>query len=305
MSSPASPPSDIAVRQNTPPLLRLLKARQWRWKVVERWQKSQIIAVVAAPLLSVTLGLVIEETRPWISLLAVCLTIADTAWIDRSYKQALKAAAKASELFDITLMHLPWSTLAAGKPPTPEETDRASRGWERLSKPYPVENWYSTEVDRAPLPLARAICQRTNLSYDADLRRISRVLLFAAATLIVIIVFALGLASSRGFSEWVLAAGVPAAPFVAWALRESYRQADAATVNEAVLAEAERLIEDIIGGRCDEGLASLRSREIQNAIYSGRAKTVLLFPGIYKLCRSDAEQKMYAAAKYWIEKAGL
>jgi hypothetical protein len=60
-----------------------------------------------------------------------------------------------------------------------------------------------------------------------DLRLMYRALLAGAAALIVITVLALGLASSRGFSEWVLAAWVPAAPFVAWVLRERYCQADA------------------------------------------------------------------------------
>lgn len=298
-------PSDIAVRQNAPDLLRLLKARQWRWAMAQRWQKLQLAVVLVAPLLSATLGQVAAASRPWIAFLAVCLTIADTAWVDRCYKEALKAAAKASELVDVTLMRLPWSALAAGKKPTPEETERAARGWPKLRSPFPVENWYSAEVDRAPLALARAICQRTNLSYDADLRRQNRELLSWLAATIMLLVLALGLIGSQKFSDFVLAAWVPAAPFVAWALRERYRQADAVTSNEGVLAEGERLIEDIIAGRCDDATAEARSRLVQDAIYGGRARTVLLFPGLYRLRRDDAEHAMHASAKYWIEKAGL
>lgn len=295
----------IATKQNTPAMLRLLKARQWRWRVAEHWQLTQIVTVLTAPLLTATFGLIYPESRPWISLLAVALAIADTAWIDRCYKNALKAAAKASELFDTTLMELPWSTLTAGQRPGPEETDRAARGWDTLKDPYPVKNWYSGEVDRAPLPLARAICQRTNISYDADLRRLNRTLLDIAATAIAFVLFVLGLASSQGFAEWVLAAGVPAAPFIAWALRDRFRQADAVTSNEQVLAEAERLIDAVISGTCDAAKADASSRELQSAIFAGRARTVLLFPGLYKLRRADAEQKMHAGARYWIEKAGL
>lgn len=298
-------PSDIAIRQNAPDLIRLLKARQWRWAVAVRWQKLQLAVVLTAPLLSVTLGQIQPTSRPWISFLAVCLTIADTALVDRWYKEALKAAAKASELFDVTLLKLPWSKLSAGREPTPEETERAARGWTRLRNPFPVEDWYSAQVDRAPPPLARAICQRTNLSYDADLRRRNRDLLSWLATAIMLLVIGLGLVSSQRFSDFVLAAWVPAAPFVAWALRERYRQADAVTLNEGVLAETERLIEDIIAGRCDETSAEARSRLVQDAIFGGRARTVLLFPGLYRLRRNDAEHAMHASAIYWIEKAGL
>lgn len=303
-SNPASSNSDIAARQNTPAMQRLLKARQWRWTRAERWQLGQIFAVLTPPMLALLLAPFVPAARPWVSLLAVVLTITDTALIDRCYKDALKAAAKASELFDTTLMHLSWNSLAAGKKPSPEETDEAADGWGRLKAPYPIIDWYSKHVDRAPLPLARAICQRTNLTYDADLRRINKNLLAIVATALSLSVFVLGLISTQGFSEWVLAGGVPSAPFVTWALRERYRQADAVTANDGVLTEAERLIEDIANGRCDDEQARTRSRAIQDAIYSARARTVLLFPRLYILRRKDAERKMDSGADHWLQIAG-
>lgn len=304
MSSSAHPRSAIALKQNTPVAQRLLKARQWRWIVSGRWQRGQLFLVLAAPLLVITLGLYDPAAKPWISFFAVCTTLLDIAWVDRQYRKSLKVAARASELFDVHLFDLEWNGLAAGKPPTPEETDRAVRKWHKLKAPYPVEDWYSTEVDRAPLGLARAICQRTNLSYDSDLRGLYVMIINGGAVAISVTVLIIGMFSTATFPDFVLAGWVPAAPFLFWAIRERFRQVDAIDANAPITAEAEKLITKIIDHGCDDEECRFQSRLMQNAIFSRRATTVLLLPGIYKYRRPDAERDMHAGAAYWVEKAG-
>ena len=298
-----SQPSDIAERQNEEPYQRLLKARQWRWAVAVRWQTAQLGIVLAAPILAITLGLAVPAAKPFISFLAVCLTIADVTLIDRAYKAALKSAARASEIFDVQLLKLSWHNLVAGKRPTPEETDSAARGWERLRFKRPILNWYAIDVDKVPMGLARVICQRTNLTYDSDLRSLYRTLLDVLAIAVAIIIIVVGLLSRMIFADFVLAAWVPAAPFLTWALRERFRQSDAIKANESVIQEAENLIEAVIARTCADDVCLVRSRSLQDAIFQRRATTVLLFPGIYHCRRADAERDMLAAADYWVNKA--
>jgi len=297
--------SGIGIRQNQSAVLRLLKARQWRWAVAARWQMAQLILVLVAPMLSVTLGQYQPHSRPLISFIAVCFGIADTAFLDRVYREALKSAARASELFDTMLFRLNWNALAAGKRPSPEDTNRAVRGFDNLRGPQPIADWYSPKVDGAPLPLARAVCQRTNVSYDADLRTIYRNILWAVVTIVVIALVVTGLWRRVEFSDYILGAWVPTAPFITWTVREAFRQTDAIRANEGALAEAEKLINEIIAGQADPATAEARSRALQDAIFANRAKTVLLFPGIYRLRRDDTEHKMHASAEHWLEKAGI
>lgn len=303
MISSISPTSGIATQQNTVGFQRLLKARQWRWAIAVRWQIAQLILVLITPMLALTLGTWFPETKSWIAFLAVCLTLADVAWIDRAYKAALKSAARASEFFDCQLLQLDWNSVVAGKAPTPEETDRAARGWERLRKKGPITDWYSSDVSKVSPGLARVICQRTNLAYDSDLRRLYRGALDICALFIAVCVIGLGLISSQKFSDFVLSAWVPTAPFFIWALRERFRQADAVHSNEPVITEAEKLISDVIAGSCDDINCKTRSRLLQDAIFYRRATTVLLFPGIYKYRRADAEREMQAGAAFWVDKA--
>lgn len=297
--------STIAARQNLPEAQRLLKARQWGWIVAGRWQLAQLVTVLAAPILVITIGLIVPGSKPWISFFAVCTTLLDIAWIDRQYRKSLKLGARASELLDVHLFELDWNGLAAGKQPTPEETDRSVRRWNELKDPNPIKDWYSSEVDRAPLGLARAICQRTNLSYDSDLRSLYVTIINAGAVAIAVLVLVIGMFSTGTFADFVLAGWVPSAPFLFWALRERFRQIDAIEANAPITAEAEKLIAQVIDGGCDEEECRFQSRLMQNAIFSRRATTVLLLPGIYKNRRPDAERDMHAGAAYWVNKAGL
>lgn len=297
--------STIAIRQNLPEAQRLLKARQWRWLVAGRWQLAQLFTVLTAPILVITFGLLFPSLKPWISFFAVCTTLLDIAFIDRQYRKSLKLAARASELLDVHLFELDWNGLAAGKPPTPEETDRSVRRWDKLKNPNPIKDWYSSVVDRAPMGLARAICQRTNLSYDSDLRSIYVTIINTGAVVIALLVLAIGMFSTATFADFVLAGWVPSAPFLFWALRERFRQIDAIDANAPIITEAEKLIAKIIDHGCDDEECRFQSRLMQNAIFSRRATTVLLLPGIYKYRRPDAERDMHAGAAYWVDKAGL
>lgn len=303
MTTHGSELSDIGVRQNENACQRLLKARQYRWAVVVRWQITQLVLVLAAPILAITFGIALPAAKPYISFLAVCLTLGDVTLVDRAYKSALKTAARASELLDVELLKLDWHSLVAGKPPTPEESDSAVRGWERLRSKGSIQDWYALDIDKVSMGLARAICQRTNLTYDSDLRGLYRLLLDVVIVAAVLVIIVAGMASQVTFADFVLAVWVPAAPFLTWGLRERFRQADAVKANEPVILEAERLIEAVIAGDCADHDCLARSRALQDAIFQRRATTVLLFPKIYKFRRPDAEREMQAGAAYWVGKS--
>jgi hypothetical protein len=297
-------PSLISNRERDPDKRRMLMARHWRWTVATRLQCWQIALVLTAPLLAIMVGIPLPGARPLISFLAVAATMVDVTLVDRRYRAALKAAASASELFDTSLLKLPWNSLAAGKPPRPEEIDGAARRWAQKAGTEQPEPWYAVEVDAAPMGFARVVCQRTNLTYDSDLRRLYVRFLDAFAAFVGLVVLVAGLASSARFGDFVLTVWVPAAPILTWTLRERFRQADAIAGNDPVIAAAEALLEDMIAERCEADDCERRSRALQDSIFLRRSSTVLLFPGIYHLQRPDAERDMRAAARYWIERAG-
>lgn len=295
--------SDIAVRQDQDDAFSLMEARQWRWHIADIWQLSQLILVVAVPAALAILGLVAPSLKPAVSFAAVLITLLDVLLIDRQYRKSIKTAARMSELLDVELFRLPWNTLAAGSKPDIEEIKRATRCGSEMVESNEWKGWYSSEVDRVPLSLARLICQRTNLFYDSDLRRIYIVLLTSIILAISGTVFAIGLFSSATFGEFVLSGWVPASPLAIWALREGWRQRDAVDANAPVKAEAERLLNLALRGERTDVELEADSRLMQNSIFVRRSTTPLLFPGIYKLRRRKSEEAMHDGAAHWVSLA--
>jgi hypothetical protein len=295
--------SDIAIRQDQPREFSYMEARQWRWRVAVKWQVAQLSIVVALPALLAIIGFISPTLKPVISFVAVAITLCDIIFIDRQYRKAIKTAARMSEVLDVDLFQIPWNKLAAGPKPDAEDVKRAARCGSRMATRDDWKGWYASVVDNVPLPLARLICQRTNLVYDSDLRGIYIILLSVIGSGICLIVFLAGMVSSATFGEFVLTSWVPASPLAIWALREGWRQRDAVEANAPVKAEAERLLHLAIAGDRTDAQLEADSRLMQNSIFVRRSTTPLLFPGIYKLRRRKSEDAMHDGAAYWVDLA--
>jgi len=296
--------SDIGARQNGADMLRLLKARQWLFQVAFRWQVTQLFAVVLLPIAFAIAGIAWSDLKPIVAAAAAVVAIADAAFFDRSYRRAIKSAARAAEEFDTQLLRMPWSSLAAGARPDPEAIQAAAEKFDAWKDERGLKDWYPPSVDRAPLFLARIICQRSNLTYDSALRRefTRNLAILVAAIAAVIGLF--GIVTSSTMSDVFLSAFVPPAPIIIWALREYFRQRDAAEANDVIQRESERLLQAAIGGACSADDCASQARQLQSALFARRSTNPLLLPFLYKWRRPRLERNMDAGAEHWLREAG-
>lgn len=297
-------PSRLNIEQETPPIRRLFLARQGLYDVAKRWQLAQLLLVVGLPVAGAIWGVLDPQHRSVVSAVAVFITLLDVLVLDRQYRKSLKRAAKGAEHFDTALFKLPWNPLSVGPPLSAEEIERHYRA--RIARTNDPEKigWYPTAVGRAPLHIARVICQRANVSYDSALRRHYALLLLITVCIVSASIFMIGLLRSATLAEVVLTALVPPAPLLIWVLREYFRQSDAADANETVQKESEALLNKVIAEQCDEPSCTAQSTQLQSALFARRAANPLLFPGVYKLRRTPLEGEMDAGAEHWLQKAG-
>ena len=294
--------NSIPERQNFHEFLRLLRARSELYRQAVHVQVAQLTLTVLVPVIIAITGVLVPSTRPYVATTAIAITLLDIALLDRTMKRRLKIAALVCEEFDCALLNLPWNRFTAGKRPEPETIASADRRWpEGNSK---LLNWYPAAVGVAPLHLARIVCQRTNLWYDATLReRYSNVLL-VVALFIVLALVAVGLIANLTLTDFVVTILSPCAPLLSWALRDAFRQRDAADAQKTARGEAEALWELVIDGGCTDEECTRRSREFQNTIFQRRVSNPLLFPLIYKRLRPGMEADMNQGAAALLEQAG-
>jgi hypothetical protein len=292
--------NQIAEDQNKDVFQRLMRARSRVYTEAVRLQVAQFISIVVLPMLGALIAIYNATSRPYVAFGALILTIIDVLWLDRAQRQKLKIAAKISEAFDCGVLRMPWNQFSAGKRVDAEAIDAAARSFN--GNEQKLMDWYPKVVANAPLSLARIVCQRTNLWYDGKLRRFYGKLLVVGAFQLTLLLLVAALVVNLNMVDFV-AVITTAAPVLIWAIRENFRQSDAADALEFLKGEAEALFDRAKTGLCADIECEQKSREFQDAIYNRRASNPLIFPMIYRLMRSNMEESMNAGAEALLQEA--
>ncbi len=295
--------NNIAAQQNEPRMLDLLKARRATYDRATLAQVFQLIVVIALPLCLAILGLVCPESRPWVAITSFFAVIVDAWVLDRRQRLLIGRAAKISEQFDCELLGMDWDAFAAGRQVDPETITSARRSFKGIEKDF--RDWYPAIPSTAPLHLARLICQRANLWYDSSLRRRLGDWLGIAVGIVLFVILLIGLAGHLTLADFSIVLLAPATPFVSWAIRERFRQVDAAAAIEVIKGEAENMTTLAIGGTASADDCDRWSRRFQSAIYARRVSNPLLLPLMYRFMRVEKEIEMTAGAEELLRQAGI
>lgn len=295
--------SDVSRRQNSTEFLLLLKAREGSYKTARWWQALQLIAAVLVPFLGGFAAMRWPDYKPLIAGYSLLIAILDTTIIDRCQRAAIKVSAKISEKFDCELLDMPRNPFVTGKDPDPEDIAAyASKIDPKQAEK--LENWYPSVVDRAPIEVARLVCQRANLWYDKRVRSTYLNVLVALPIAYVSLLAGWALLTEASGANVVLSALAPAAPILSWSLRERIRQAEAIDANLSLNSEVEKAWSSLLDLKTDTDKARSRSRQLQDGIFNRRASSPLPFPFIYKLIRKKSETLMNHGAEEYIKSAG-
>lgn len=289
--------NDIPRIQNEEPQQRLLWARRELFARGKLVLSIQLLLTVVVPVIGAVVAAFVPALRPYVAFFALIVAILDSTVVDRWHRNLRRTAAKMQEQFDTTVLQLHWDDFTAGDRVARELIHGLSKRFNFLRKDEELIDWYPVGVRNAPLYLARIICQRSNLWYDAELRRgYARLVLGLSIALTVFLLFVAMLAGLT-VESLVLSVLSPATPIVIWGLREFFRQKDSADRLDRLLTNADRLWERARKGGCSEPECMTASRQFQNAIYEHRSSSPLTFSWLYRLQRSSLEERMNRAAE--------
>jgi len=283
----------IAQDQDTLAFQRLLKARQRIYTDATHYQIVQLILTVVLPVLGAVLAFLYSEARPYVALYGLIATALDVMWIDRIQRRLLKVAAKISEEFDCGVLKMQWNEFVAGKREDAEAVDAAARRWN--DNESSIKGWYTGISPLVRHSAARLVCQRMNLQYDALLRKKYGTYLIWGAGLSVIALIVGSAMRDLKLLDFV-AIATTVSPAIFWAVREQFRQSDAAATNETLKGEAEKYLASVKTNGCDDAECEKRSRELQDAIFQRRVANPLVLPFVYRAMRSELEQQAQAGA---------
>lgn len=296
--------NDIYKKQVQPRMLDLLRARTLIYRRAKNYQAIGLVISLGLPVVGLAAAALFPASKPFIALFAFTFSYLDVLFFDPWLRRQLKAAAKLQEDFDCSVLRMDWNAFLAGSRVDPEQVfDDACKTLSAKDEKRLLD-WYPLTVNVLPLHLARLVCQRTNIWYDSALRKRYRIVLLFG---VIALMFSVGVGSlwiDTTMTSFVLSVLAPMTPVMIWALRERNRHAATCELLDRLNEDVMKLIEKSCAGATEQEI-SMRSRELQDAIYNHRVSSPLIFDWIYNHLRSRMEERMNAGAQELVDRLRL
>ncbi|MGE3271322.1 MAG: S-4TM family putative pore-forming effector [Chloroflexota bacterium] len=160
------PPESIAARQNLSANIDLLAAQRQLYSEAKQLRRVRAWSVAAMAVIGVAVPFVASDLVKGAGVVGFIVTVVQ--WIIGIIeKRRTKMAATVQEQFDTSVFPLPWNSVL-GNRVDPEDLVAAARRF--TGDRNDLMNWYRIPTE-TPRPLDILLCQRSNLRWDAALRR--------------------------------------------------------------------------------------------------------------------------------------
>jgi len=216
-----------------------------------------------------------------------------TPWIRR----LRDLAARIQELFDTKVLGLDWSEISVGKKPDPEviheEANKHGLEGKCISG---LKNWYPIIIDGVPEIFGIVICQRSNVWWDARMRRKYAFYIRIFLISIAIGLIGYGLYEKKDMFDFLAYLVAPLASTYIFGYRQMMEQSAAADRLDNLKEISEKIWKDALSG---EELATLKikCRALQDQIFKHRKENPPIFDFLFKWFRDGNESLMNKGAE--------
>lgn len=294
--------NNIPQEQNSQRKLELLAAQRQLYSDAKNLQMISVIMSVPVVIAWSILVALFPPLAVYAAFWGIVATLLELLIFSRLQKNAQEKAAKIQQIFDCEVLQFNWASLNCGVRIEPETIIDASKRYKRKKGNFTeLQNWYPVSVDQLPIYQARVICQRSNVWWDAQLRRrYSKWIVFILFALTVI-VFVIGLIGGLTLEKFLLAVLAPLTPAFVFGLRQYTEHNEAAVRLDRLRENAEALVQEIINRRYTPQDFEKESYSLQTQIYDNRRRSPLIQDWLYSQLRNEDEEKMNKGAESLVQ----
>jgi len=289
----------ISQRQNDPQELDLQRAAFTSHRLGQRLEalRASVSVLLAAASILATL---VNALAPTITVLGFAWALLVVVVIDGAIKREALRAAVIQEAFDTRLYRMDWNPACVGPPVTEEDLHQLIRQFrKRRDREDRIRDWYP-DTTGVHWPYDVFLCQQTNLSWDARLRRRYAIFLLVMVVgwtvLGAVVAIAAGLTVVQALLRWY----VPSLAALRLGLETRRTQQDVAAERERLLklirAELDRATPGPIGSDEQARLLTF-SRGVQDGIFTTRRQVARVPGWFYERFRAGDEEDMHQAAQ--------
>ena len=287
----------ISKDQNTPRQLERLAAQRYLYSTAKYFLTIQLFLDLVSPIVLAVVVALFPGFGIYGALLALIILVSDS-YLEDFQSSKREQAAGIQELFDCDLLNLQRHDLIARNIPDTVEIMEAAERYKRSDPTYQaLKDWYSPEVDKLPLYLARLVCQRINCLWDVQLRR--KYLQWVGMVFFVLCAIVIMVALVKGLTvgNFLLVIIAPLLPALGWIIREFRGQNEAVRRKEELKRYAEELWTDAMKKSVSIAEIERKSRGLQDQIYYNRCNNPLILDMFYKYLQPKNEAQMNRSAK--------
>jgi hypothetical protein len=294
--------NNIPQEQNTQRCLELLAAQRQLYSDAKTLQMFSVIMSIPVVIVWSIIVAIFPLLSVYAALWGITATLLELLFFSRLQKSTQEKAAKIQQMFDCEVLQFNWASLNCGVRIEPETIIDASNRYKRKKRSLAqIQDWYPVSVGQLPIYQARIICQRSNVWWDAQLRRrYSQWMLFVLVVLTVMVLM-IGLIGGLTLEKFLLAVLAPLMPAFVFGLRQYTENKEAAVRLDRLRENAEDIVQEIINGRYNPQDLERKSYSLQTQIYDHRRCSPLILDWLYSRLRNEDEEKMNKGAESLVQ----
>lgn len=294
--------NNIPLEQNTQRRLELLAAQRQLYSDAKNLLMISVIISVPIVIAWSILVALFPPLAVFAALWGIIATFLELLSFSRLQKSTQEKAAKIQQIFDCEVLQFSWPSLNCGVRVEPETIIDGSNRYKRKNHNFSkLLDWYPASVGQLPIHQARIICQRSNVWWDAQLRRRYSKWIIIILVSLAIIVLLIGLIGGLTLEKFLLAVLVPLIPAFVFGLRQYTEHNEAATRLDRLRENAEILVLEVITGRYTPQDLERESYSLQTQIYDNRRRSPLILDWLYSRLRNKDEEQMNKGAESLVQ----
>jgi hypothetical protein len=295
--------NNIPQQQNLQRRLELLAAQRQLYSDAKNLQIISVIISVPVVIAWSILVALFPTLAVYAALWGIIATFLELLVFSRLQKSTQEKAAKIQQIFDCEVLQFNWASLNCGVRVERETIIDASNRYKRKNLNFiqQLQDWYPISVGQLPIHQARIICQRSNVWWDAQLRRCYSKWIIIILLSLTVIVSLIGLIGGLTFEKFLLAILVPLIPAFVFGLRQYTEHNEAATRLDRLRENAEVLFEQVISRRYTTQDLERESYSLQTQIYDNRRRSPLILDWLYSRLRNKDEEQMNKGAESLVQ----
>lgn len=291
----------IIERQELPENIELLAAQKNIYSRAKNIIGFQMILSVPIAICAVITSIAKPDLSGYIALWGILVVVFDLFFFTPWVKTLQDNAARIQELFDVKVLGIVWNEISVGKRPEPEMVyEEAKKHGIEEEKITCLRRWYPTSIDGAEEIFGVIISQRSNVWWDAKMRR--KYTLSIRVTLVVIALglIGYGLYEKKDMFEFLAYIIAPLASTYIFGYRQMIAHGDAADRLDKLKELAEKIWSDALAGKNDTTLKQ-ESRALQDQIFDHRRKNPPIFDFLFRWFRDGSELLMNKGAEVLVD----